>query len=381
MTFDQLTPMPDELARLGVGNRRVNDAQVDVLGTLTREANERIAERADAALTELTATTSDAGTRAHVLAREMQQHVEVLDTLARNIDPYTRRERDYSRVGDVVAMLVRDDRDARARLGRANAARVLQRAVANQTTADNAGVLPTVMPEQVGYGTVGLSTTPLLALLAVPLAKFGASIDIPTWDAWPTADIMTGQKIEAPSNAAHLDAVTMNAATAALTYNVSLQLLDAQPSYGDELELAMRSAVDAALEGYVCSTLLAGATDHAATLADLLDTLGTVWAAVGAAWPAGEPDVIVADPGSAFTIRRALGTANMAGAMPAVIASSAVPDGRALIFPRGAVAVYASDPVTEAQLEPGILGQAVAVYRYGACGVRIPAAVHSLTVT
>jgi hypothetical protein len=387
MTYENMpSPIFDADVPRVRGPRHLADAQLNTLATLTRAADERINERAQAALSDLAyaADTESAGTRAHVLAREMQAHVETLGMLARTADPYRTPDRAYSRLGDLVAVLMRDEPDARDRLERGNAARAceraLQRVLANQTTTDNPGLVPTLFPEQTGYGKLGMPTSPLLATIATPLAKFSATIDVPMWDAVPTAGIVTGQKVATPSNAANLDPVSLSAATAAISYNVSQQLLDST-TFADELDVAMRLAVDAALEGYVCTTLLGVATNHAATQSTLLDTLGTVWAAIGAAWHTSEPDVIVSNVGGAFSVRRALGTANMGTIMPTVIGTPAMPANEVLVFPRGAVACYVGDPVSDAKTEPNILGQEVAAYRYGAVGARVAAAVHSLTLS
>ena len=140
----------------------------------------------------------------------------------------------------------------------------LSRALANQTTADNAGLLgvaPAVAPQ-------AAASAPVLAALATPL---GPAPGKPQLATWPTiaAVIDPAEKtvITSPMVGSTVKAVTLHTSAAAV--NVSRQVAD-WAVIGFTLDAALSASVLAKLEAQLLADLAAGVTpaaDLAAALA------------------------------------------------------------------------------------------------------------------
>lgn len=261
------------------------------------------------------------------------------------------------------------DPAATARVAHVQARPQLQRA-ANQLLADNPGLI-TRHPAGLNFEP-GLPSAPLLGL-ATPHDFPGPVIDVPAgWATLPTGVLDPIEKTDvSAAAAATIPAVTLDVHTGAHAVNVSRQQLDLTDDLAmADVQALVETVTNLKLEAALVAELLAAA-GTAATDIDAAE------GAVGAAWGTAV-DTIVLNPADAPALRRAY--APQAVPFTNVVVTGSIAAGTALIFPRAAVWLLASQIWYASQPEPRILGVQLGASRYGAAGPRRPGVIAAVTL-
>lgn len=354
--------------------------------------------KVEADLVERSATYS--GLVSHIGSASPSQRIVTVERTVADSD-----EQVYKTPGEYLSdFCSRSDDSAVGERARTRFNRYLQRAIANQTTVQNPGLLPTPILAPVFSEAIRVRPAIEAATLR-PLPGSGKTFQRPRINQHTLAGLQTAEKTELPSRQMLIDPLTVTKATYGGAVNLSWQDRDwTEPAIMDmlvsDLAASYAQATDAAfctyLDAQVTANQALATPDGAGVLGAIFAATGTIFGATNAMadtlWIA--PNVWGALGSLVDTTGRqlfptvnpvnalgSLGPTTMQGSIGGIriAVDKNLPAGTAIIGNSSFVEVYETVGGQVSAIEPSIMGTTVAFYGYAAWLVLDPKAFVNLT--